>query len=419
MGKKNKERRAAKRRRRDSGPRSSQRPVAPPRSAGGGRTEASPPSDADLVSAALQFWGAQPRLWDAAVEELQRRGARDAVTAAVTRLLDSAWRKGWTPRDLAHLARRELSAAHADAVAAVVVGDAAARHRRGEALHPRWLEQVDVARLHADTGATLPVLLAVGALLLRLPPLPVTVPAPGTLEARNPAAIGLDARILERVRNLLAKAESTEFEQESEALTAKAQELIARHAIDEALLASRERVGEPSTRRLVVDAPYADEKAALLHEIGEANRCRTVYSPGFGWVTAIGYDADLDALELLGASLLAQATATMIRCGPRRDARGRVTTTSFRRSFLLGFAYRIGQRLRTATDGQVQGASADERGRFLPVLQAREAELDAAVAAAFPQMLTKARTISNGDGWVAGRAAADLASLDIGVAALR
>ncbi|RST20878.1 bifunctional 3'-5' exonuclease/DNA polymerase [Streptomyces sp. WAC04770] len=45
--------------------------------------------------------------------------------------------------------------------------------------------------------------------------------------------------MLTRIRALLAKAEATGFPEEAEALTAKAQELMARHSIDEALLAAR------------------------------------------------------------------------------------------------------------------------------------------------------------------------------------
>ncbi|MDP9441581.1 MAG: DUF2786 domain-containing protein, partial [Actinomycetota bacterium] len=46
----------------------------------------------------------------------------------------------------------------------------------------------------------------------------------------------IDDRILSRVRALLAKAESTEFAPEAEAFTEKAQELMARYAIDDPVL---------------------------------------------------------------------------------------------------------------------------------------------------------------------------------------
>lgn len=172
-------------------------------------------------------------------------------------------------------------------------------------------------------------------------------------------------------------------------------------------------------RRVPVDDPYADAKAVVLGEVAEANRCRTVYSPACGWVTAFGYEGDLDALELLATSLLAQATGAMARHGSRRDATGRSRTRSFRRSFLLGFACRIGERLRHATDGQMDAAAAADRDRLLPVLSAREERLETAVAEVFPRLVHKASGVSHGGGFAAGQAAADLADLDVSAGALR
>ena len=103
----------------------------------------------------------------------------------------------------------------------------------------------------------------------------------------------------------------------------------------------------------------------------------TLYSPALGWVTAFGYDHDLDAVELLSASLLIQATGAMVRHGSKRDTSGRSVTRSFRRAFLLGFAQRIGERLRAATDDAVS-ANAEAGERLLPVLSAREDRLRAA-----------------------------------------
>lgn len=226
---------------------------------------------------------------------------------------------------------------------------------------------------------------------------------------------GLDEQVLNRVRALLAKAESTTFVEEAEAFTAKAQELIARHAIDVALLHADGDVGEPSVRRLPVDPPYASAKAILVGVVADANRCRTVYCADGESVTVFGYEADLGAVEVLTASLLVQATTAMLRHGSRRDAIGRSRTRSFRRSFLLGFAARIGERLREATDHAVAAADTD---RLLPVLAARDDRLEAAVAAAFPRLGEISAAVSHGGGFVAGRAAAELACLELTAGAL-
>jgi len=315
-----------------------------------------------------------------------------------------------------HVTKRLLSEPHAHVVAAAALEDLRARGDRG-ALPPGWAAQVAVLSERAggySPSLDVVLLVAVLAVVSRLPDVPSTIPAP----ADSPAVAGLasarlDERMLARVRALLVKAESTDFPEEAEALTAKAQALIARHAIDEALLESGHDNATPTMRRVLLDDPYADAKASLVTAVALANRCRVVQSPAFGWCTVFGFGGDLDAVELLVASLLAQATRTMARHGPRRDPSGRSTTRSFRRSFLLGFSQRIGQRLGEATATQVTEAQA-EHGRLLPVLASRDERVRAAEQAMFPQAVKRSTSVSNASGWTAGQAAADLAELSVG-----
>ena len=60
--------------------------------------------------------------------------------------------------------------------------------------------------------------------------------------------------VLDKVRALLAKAESTTFDAEAEAFTAKAQELMARHRIDRAVFEARSTVSARRTRQSPVRA---------------------------------------------------------------------------------------------------------------------------------------------------------------------
>ena len=83
-------------------------------------------------------------------------------------------------------------------------------------------------------------------------------------------------RILSKVRALLAKAESTEFADEAATYTAKAQELIATHAIDMAFVESREGQGKIVTRVIEVSSPYPKERFMLLGGIARANNCRAI-----------------------------------------------------------------------------------------------------------------------------------------------
>jgi hypothetical protein len=121
--------------------------------------------------------------------------------------------------------------------------------------------------------------------------------------------------ILDKIRKLLAQAEDDACTPaEAEAFTAKAAQLIAKYGIDRAMLADAQpdtdRIGD---RTIVMDAPYARDKAGLLHAIAVPLRCKTVlhrrYVAGRKQLSIhlFGYAADLDRVELLYTSLLVQA----------------------------------------------------------------------------------------------------------------
>lgn len=220
------------------------------------------------------------------------------------------------------------------------------------------------------------------------------------------------ARMLEKVRALLAKAESTTFEEEAEAYTAKAQELMARHAIDEALLDRNAGPAGVEALRVPVDDPYARAKASLLSAVANENRCRTVWAGQHRRATVFGAAPDLRATEMLYTSLLVQAAAAMQRAGSRADAGGRSRTRSFRHAFLLAFAGRIAERLRSANEAAVDAAAGQVGDAFLPVLAARAEAAERARDEAFPKLVRARTSLSNVEGYRAGRAAADSASLD-------
>jgi hypothetical protein len=224
------------------------------------------------------------------------------------------------------------------------------------------------------------------------------------------AGRGVDPGMLAKVRALLAKAESTTFPDEAESLSAKAQELMARHRIDSALLAGPG--GGTGGRRIWIDDPYASTKVSLLAAVARANGCRAVELGNLGCVHVVGFPADLEVVELLHTSLLVQAASAMLAAGPQVDARGRSRTRSFRRSFLLAYAWRVGERLAAATAATEAAADAERGGDLLPVLRRRDAEVDAAVDDAFPKLHDRrVAPATNAVGWGAGVAAADGADL--------
>jgi hypothetical protein len=243
-------------------------------------------------------------------------------------------------------------------------------------------------------------------------------------------------RVLSKVRALLAKAESTSFAEEAAALTAKAHELIAAHAIDMAMIEERTGRGEVETLMLFIDAPYAKEKFLLLSSVARANNCRAIYGLGpkgfeilrdddrleemqlagqFAWI--VGYKSDIESVELLFTSLLLQAVNVMIGQGSVSDWNGTNRTKSFRRSFLVGFVNTVDERLEDARERVTTAAEDTYQASVLPVLASRRDAVDAELDAQFPNTGSMKTSVSNYDGIVAGAAAgrrADIGTSRVG-----
>jgi hypothetical protein len=353
-----------------------------------------------------------------------------ALFARLLRDVEHAWRRGWQPAELVRAVRRAHAARHSRLVADAIA--AQLRSYSTATIDQRWQSQLAALdaqvwwehddhyvtswgeRHGVDRATAVAAIIDVLCLIKTLPPIEVVVPVPG--DAR-PATVTVpadfDQRKLDRIRALLAKAESTDFPEEADAFTAKAQELMARHRIDHALLvATTGERDRPVTRRVCIDNPYEAPKALLLQVVADANSCRSVSMKQFGFTTIVGYPTDLDSTELLFTSLLVQATRAMTQAKPSVDRYGRSTTRSFRQSFLAAYASRIGERLDAATDG-VGREMTESVGsaKLLPVLAARDDAVRDAFEAQFPHLTEHATVINNREGWASGRAAADQASL--------
>jgi hypothetical protein len=362
------------------------------------------------------------------------------------------WSRGWEPVDVVRYAGRKLGPGRAALAAEAVVEQLAGYAT--VTVDPRWQAQVgefDVVRWW-PAGSTVaqsrlerdgwvvaaPELLELVAFLLVLPglerigpPAGEYRPAPGQ-ESRSgaessaagavgrPGAAGrpVDERVLSRIRALLAKAEATTSEAEAEAFTAGAQERMARHSIDMAMVhaangdARGPRGERPANRRIWIDPPYEQSKTVLLNAVSAANRCRSVWTKNIGFCTVIGFEPDLDAVEALFTSLLVQATMAMTRAGRIEEAGGRARSKTFRQSFLAAYAFRIGERLAEITEEQTEAARAEMGDdRLLPVLASRAQDVEERFAELFPSV-TRGRSIRVGDrmGWASGRGAADQAT---------
>jgi hypothetical protein len=350
--------------------------------------------------------------------------------ATLLREVEQAWRRGWQPSELVRAARREYTVRHGrlmvDAIAAQM------RSYSRATVDQRWQSQLaDLdaqvwwehddhyvtvwgAQQGLDRAEVIAIMIELLYLLATSPAIEKVGPMPGTATSTTAApAADLDQRMLHKVRALLAKAESTDFPEEADAFTVKAQELMARHRIDHALLAAAtgER-DQPVTRRISIDNPYEAPKTLLLQVVAEANSCRAVWTKRFGFTTVIGFPADLESTELMFISLLVQATRAMTQAKPSVDQYGRNTTRSFRQSFLTAYASRIGERLDAATEEVDREMTASVgAAQLVPVLAARENAVHDAFEKQFPELTHQTTAINNREGWASGRAAADRASL--------
>ncbi|TNM36589.1 DUF2786 domain-containing protein, partial [Nocardioides albidus] len=239
---------------------------------------------------------------------------------------------------------------------------------------------------------------------------------PSVVEVASPCGPATADPVLERIRKLLAKAESTVFEAEAEALTAKAQQLMARHAVDRARLLDHGRPladDRPSMVRLPLEAPYASAKGVLLAAVAQANRCRSVELGGLGLAAVVGHAEDLAAVDVLFTSLLVQAGNALAAAARDAGAGDRVRSSAFRQSFHLGFAARIRERL-TAVEAAVL-ADPSSSGS-LPVLRSRAGVVDDEFERLFGGRLRDRSIGGRYDAWGAaqGRSAADRARLRAG-----
>lgn len=335
----------------------------------------------------------------------------------LVKAVDALWERGWLPYDVREIVSRTLDES-ATSLVVDVIALSCSPHAEST-VDPHWRRQLDEigasvwwegplleawAARHIETASyTSRTAASLLSFLGRLPSLPRILPLPGDALSGLVRA-GVDQKVLNRVRALLAKAESTSFPEEAEALSAKAQELMNRHALERAMLEA-DLPALATSRRMWLDKAYFKEKSQLVHVVASRHRSRAVAYDGFGFVALVGDEVDLEIVELLSTSLLVQATRAMVAVGGRASKGSEARSRPFRKSFLVAYASRIGERLE---DPPV----ADER--LLPVLANRKKAVDTLFDEMFTRTRTSRVTVSSAAGWGAGRAAADVADIGTG-----
>jgi hypothetical protein len=213
------------------------------------------------------------------------------------------------------------------------------------------------------------------------------------------------ARLLSRVRKLLAKAEDDAVTPaEAQALTAKAAELMARYGIDRALLAAAQPgTDTPASRVVTAGNPWGRVKVHLLCGLGTAMRCQCILLTSRDGlkVHMFGYTSDIERADVLYTSVLIQ----MWHCLAAAPVPAHASPRAWRRSWLLGYASAVIARVKAAEQAATAQASQDTQpGTASPaalVLADRSAIISAAVRAEYPET-RRARLTYTGGGYGAG-----------------
>lgn len=206
-------------------------------------------------------------------------------------------------------------------------------------------------------------------------------------------------KILNRVRGLLDKAASTEFESEAQALRDKAMQLMAAYGIEQAMLeASGKKVSDQIVEVTIgFKNPYSREKHSLPSVVAKAFSCRAVgitSGKSVLYAKLVGHASDVERVEFLFTLLLVQAENGAAKV--KADSHGgwysgkevAARTRILRASYMAGFADEVGGRLWEIQQHAERQNDAQHAGSGTPgaalVLASRRELVDQRYADLFP-----------------------------------
>lgn len=146
------------------------------------------------------------------------------------------------------------------------------------------------------------------------------------------------AKVLDRIRGLLAKAERTDNTHEAEAFAAKAAELMDRYRVDVATIRGTGHARYTSHRYHLGQHRYLRASRQLLLIVAQHYDVLVGF-PATGnskWPTMFGDESDITATLTIFESLVIQRDRAAVRAG---------SGTRYRTSFAYGYAARIHARL--------------------------------------------------------------------------
>jgi len=233
----------------------------------------------------------------------------------------------------------------------------------------------------------------------------------------------MSEKMTKKVKALLTKAEASTFEAESDAFYAKAAELMAEYAIDEAALAaldSTKKVKEIESRAYVVAAPYSVDRMYLIHYVAHAmgGYAYMVTQKRDGYKTAtrskdhntyafiLGASADIDRIEQMLESLNRQMDRSRESALNGMYFKGMGEKKVWNATFIRGYAIRIGQRIRVSYQTKIE----EQTGGVALVLRDKQALIEEEKRRKGIRAVNTSRQHHQA-GWESGQSAADRATI--------
>jgi hypothetical protein len=183
-----------------------------------------------------------------------------------------------------------------------------------------------------------------------------------------------------KIDGLLSKAAQAGTAEEAEAFTKKAQELMSKYAIDEAMVA--EAAGKKSKSMTIIEdsivylGSYSRAHYQIGHVIAQANECRTLITKGgfnvdkgkydqyMMTLHVIGFEEDVKRVKMLNSALQIQAQGALNRWWKGLEHTNLMSAMQKykdRRQFLLSFANGLHIQLTNAAEAARKRAE-EERG---------------------------------------------------------
>lgn len=224
---------------------------------------------------------------------------------------------------------------------------------------------------------------------------------------------------VDKIQKLLNKAEGASTEEEAAAFFSKAEELMVRYSIDDAMLQATgaTKKEEVVVERITLKTSYFMADIDLATAVAYPNNCKILQNKQAHRIVFIGFESEVKRVITLFLSLHMQA-ARFARLGFRdevsADEKQYMTAMDkhvWKRSFRTGFAYRVGERLWEQVKATTQEAAKTHGSGMELVLVDRKQEVEDVYNANTGGVARRGNARADYQGLSAGKRAADRADV--------